>query len=900
VRIEPGRTIFHYRILAKLGEGGMGIVWRAVDTTLDREVAIKVLPEALAADPERLARFDREAKLLASLKHPNIAEIHGLHAVEEDQTRFIVMELVEGEDLAQRLGRAGPLPRQEVLDVARQVAGALEAAHEQGVVHRDLKPANVKLTPDGHVKVLDFGLAKAFQPDPASGEASPSMSPTLTSMGTRAGVILGTAAYMAPEQARGHAVDKRADIWALGCLLYELLTGRPTFAGDTISDTLAAVLKTEPDWEALPDDTDPALRLLIARCLEKDVRQRMRDVGEVRIAVERIASSGDSASSVMGAMFPGAASMAGGAEAAAAAPSSRRPVLVALLALVAVVSGIAGWWLRPSTGSAEHARDVVRRFEIVTPGIGLSFSRAPTLSPDGRRMAYVADGKIWIRDLDQLEPREVPESDDAQNLMWSPDGEQIGWQANGKIWRAGVGGGARTAICDVPSEIEATAWGPDDRILLTPDVGPIYEVSARGGDPRPLLEPVEGQDEDFHVPSFLPGGRGLIFTAHRIDHDIPDTIEVLVDGERKVVLQIEDHWLFQAQVTESGYLVYRRGTSNEGLWAAPFSLEEFELTGEPVLLDPAGIFHSVSRDGSLLYYRGSGSDDRRLVWVDREGRVGDAIGQPQTDMSWPSLSPDGLRVAVAAPTGESQDIWVHDTVRGTRTRLTFGADDDWSPAWYPDGTRVVLGRRWAPRTQLVAVAADGSGGELELTRGELADVTPDGKNVVFERRSDETEDDLLYVPTGEGADAGTEPTLLLGTPQGEEHVQLSPDGKYVAYTSADSGRDEIYLKRFPSGEGRWQVSVDGGDWSRFSPTGGELFFLSDRGLMAVDVELGATPRIGTPRVLFSLEDSGLIWWSSRPYDVAPDGNRFVMLQGAQQGTGEPTLTLVENWIAELE
>jgi predicted Ser/Thr protein kinase len=519
VHIEPEQTLLHYRIVDKVGEGGMGVVWRAVDTTLDREVAIKVLPEALATDPERLARFEREAKLLASLNHPNIAEIYGLHAVGE--ARFIAMELVAGENLARRIQR-GVLPQQQVLEVAKQIARTLEAAHEQGVIHRDLKPANVQVAPDGRVKVLDFGLAKAFERDPASGEASPSMSPTLTSHGTQAGMILGTAAYMAPEQARGHVADKRADIWALGCVLYETLTGRSTFSGDTVSDTLAAVLKIEPDWEALPAETDPALRLLVVRCLEKDVRQRVRDVGEVRIAVERILSGNSTGSVAVGGTYPTPVA-ADGIEATEGA-GARRGWLgtVALAVLVAAVAGVAGWSLRPSSVDADP---VVRRFDIVTPGLRVGFSRTPRISPDGRRLAYVADDRIWIRDLDQLEPRELADSEDGRNLMWSPDGEQVGWQADGKIWRAAVGGGSRTAVCDAPARTLAATWGPGDRIILTPDVGPMYEVSARGGDPRALLEPVEGQDEDFHEPSFLPDGRGLIYTQHRLGHEIPDTIE---------------------------------------------------------------------------------------------------------------------------------------------------------------------------------------------------------------------------------------------------------------------------------------------------------------------------------------------------------------------------------------
>jgi Tol biopolymer transport system component len=881
MQVEPGQSLLHYRIVDKLGEGGMGVVWRAVDTTLDREVAIKVLPEGLAADPERLARFEREAKLLAAVNHPNIAEIYGLHAVGE--TRFIAMELVAGEDLAQRLSR-GALPQHEVLEIAKQVARALEVAHEQGVIHRDLKPANVQMTPDGRIKVLDFGLAKALQPDPASGEANPSLSPTVTSLGaTQAGMILGTAAYMAPEQARGHAADKRADIWALGCMLYEMLSGRATFAGDTVSDTLASVLKSEPDWDALPEQTDPALRLLLERCLDKDVRQRMRDVGEVRIAAERIL--GGDASGLFTVAAPGAAP--------AERTGARWPVVAGLMVLAAVMAGAAGWLLRPTP---EAAAPVVRRFEIVTPGLRLASVRAPVLSPDGRRVAYVTNGGIQVRDLDRIEPRRIEGSEDAETLMWSPDGEQLGWQSDGRFWRAAVNGGSKSAICDVPARIYHAEWGPDDRILLTPDDGPLYEVPARGGDPQPILHPVEGEDVDFHSASFLPGGRGLILVRHRTEESMGDTLEVVVDGERKEILRIEEHGLGRPRVAASGHLLYTRWGGNDGLWAAPFSLERLELTGDPVLIDPEGVAASISADGSLLYSRTQLDDERQLVRVDREGRELEALAQPQNDMMWPAVSPDGRTVAVSADGGDGSSIWLHDLARGTRTRLTFESDRDWAPAWYPDGQRVALGRERGPAAHLVAVATDGSGRTIQLGQGELPHVSATDGSVVFELYDQESDDDLFVID----GDASGEAVTVVETPQGEEHAQISPDGMFVAYKSDDSGRDEVYIKRFPSGEGRWQASVNGGNWPRWNPAGGELFFVQESDLlMAVDVTPSpAGLSVGNPRELFSIVERGYFRWL-RCYDAAPDGKSFVMMRGTQQVQQVPTLTFVENWVEGL-
>jgi Tol biopolymer transport system component len=880
MQLEPGTSLLHYRIAEKIGEGGMGVVWRAIDTTLDREVAIKVLPESLAAEPDRLSRFEREARFLAAVSHPNIAEIYGLHAVGD--TRFIAMELVAGEDLAQRIVR-GALPQREVIEIARQVAQALEVAHEQGVIHRDLKPANVLITPDGRIKVLDFGLAKALQPDPASGEANPSMSPTITSLGTQAGMILGTAAYMAPEQARGHAADKRADIWALGCMLYEMLTGRGPFAGDTVSDTLAAVLKSEPDWEALPDGTDPALQLLLERCLDKDVRQRMRDIGEVRIAVERILDG--KASGLFTVAVPEAQT----------APSAgvRWPAVAGLALLAAILAGAAGWWLRPAPGAAEP---MVRRFEIVAPDLRVAWLRTPLLSPDGRRVAYVANDAILVRDIDQIEPRLVEGSDEPEILMWSPDGEQIGWQSGGRLWRASVEGGAKTVICDVPTRMVHAAWGPDDRILLTPSDGPLYEVSARGGDPRPVLHPIKGQDEDFHTASFLPGGHGFLITRHRAGQSSADTLEVAIGGERKQILQIEGRRIGRAVVSESGYLVYQRSGGNNGLWAARFSLEQMELTGEPILIDPEGAFASIAEDGSMLYVRGRLTNERQLVRVDRTGREIEPLGQPQDGMMWPALSPEGRTVAVSVVNRDGSDIWLHDLVRGAHTRLTFGSEDDWAPTWYPDGKQLAFGRTSGSRNMMVAMATDGSGTTIELGDGELPDVSAMDGSVVFELEAEDTDDDLFVI----NGDGSGEPALLVGTPQGEEHAQISPDGKFVAYRLDDSGREEIFIKPYPSGDGRWQASVDGGNWPRWNPAGGELFFIHDNHrLMAVDVATDSTtPSIGNPRELFSLEAAGYWQWL-RPYDVALDGKSFLMMRSTEERQATPTLVFVENWAADL-
>jgi Tol biopolymer transport system component len=876
VSVGPGQELLHYRLIEKLGEGGMGVVWKATDTTLDREVAIKILPDVFAQDAERLARFEREAKLLASLNHPNIAAVFSVHEAED--VRFLAMELVDGEDLAQRLSR-GPLPREEVLKIAMQIAEALETAHENGIIHRDLKPANVVIGADGRVKVLDFGLAKAFDTESKPGD--PAMSPTLTSAGTVAGMILGTAAYMSPEQARGQTVDKRGDIWALGCVMFEMLGGKMAFSGDTVSDTLASVLKLEPEWGSLPDDVPPRVRRLVERCLVKDPRQRLRDAGEARIIVDRALRGED------------VADFGETARATTDTPGSRRsPVFYIVgLILVAVIAGAAGWLMKPTPAPESP----LRRFVVSIPELRATYRRSPVISPDGRRIAYVANDRLWIRDLAELDAREVPQSEGARAHFWSWDGEHIAWIEGGKLWRAPAVGGNRTAICDVPGRVDGGAWSEEDRILLAPATGHLYEVSARGGDPRPFLEVDEEQETDFHKPHFLPDGRGVLYGVHRVGGTSSDTIEVFADGKRKVILRIEDHRLESAHYSKTGHIVYSRERGNDGVWALPFSLETLEATGEPVLIDPAGSTPSVSRNGSILYNQGSVGAERQLAWVDREGSELETIGQPQSGLIFPALSPDGRRVAIASDEEDSRDIWIHDVERGTRTRLTFDESGEWSPIWSVDGTHVFFTRDIGLNAHVFMKPVDGTGEAVEVGQGSIPSLSPDGGTLVLSRSTRENGTDVILVPvTGAG-----EESALLESPSSEGTGAVSPDGRYIAYTSDESGRREVYLKRFPGGEGKWQVSVDGGGWPRWGPSGDELLYVDEGTLMAVEIDLEPSVRLGAPTELFSQSRTDYDLGGPRQYDISPDGKRFLVVKNVVEVDNVPGLVFIDNWFASL-
>jgi len=869
--LNPGDRVGPYVIGDRIGAGGMGEVYRAADSRLKRDVAIKVLPDALVGEPDRAARLEREAHLLASLNHPNIASIYGLEASRGMQC--LILELIEGDTLAERLDR-GPIPVEEVVRVGLQIAGALEAAHERGIIHRDLKPANIKVTPDGSVKVLDFGLAKAFIEEGSERSAELSLSPTMTAAATRAGVILGTAAYMSPEQSRGRAVDKRADIWAFGVILFELLSGRHLFGGETLSDTLASVLKSDPEWGRLPDETPAALRSLLRRCLERDPRRRLRDVGEARIILEDIAGGRLPADAVI----------------EAAPPAVRRglpPALLgAALLLAAGLAGATAWVLKPAP------RPPLRKFEISLQGLD---RRSVAISPDGDTIAYTTREGLWLRRLDKLEPQLIPATEEAELPFWAPDGTEVAYVANSRLWKIAVGGGGSSLISELPSGLvngAGASWGEGGQIAFASGGGPVFVVPERGGDFKMMIEPDASlEDDHFHEPFWLPGGAGLLFTVHRTGNKGTDTIALLHEGQRKTLLQLPGQTIWRPVYSPSGHILYRRQPSNAGLWALPFSLSTLEPAGDPFLVAPEGNTPSVSSDGTLVYVPGTGSGLEQLVWLDRRGEVQGAIGQPQEGMIFVSLSPDGTRVAVTAHENENFDIWVHDVARATKTRLSFDPGGEFNPAWSPRGDRIAY---VSDASGLMIQAADGTGEARALVEyARNPSFSPDGETIIYERAARDTSNDIWF----RSADGEGEETLYLQTKADEWGPRISPDGRYVAYVSDESGREEVYLKRFPSGDGKWQASVNGGTWPVWSRDGGELIYRWQDTMMAVSVKTEPSLTLGTPEELFSV-DRTRVRLRPRRFDVAPDRQRLMAVQSLEDDSDQASIQVILNWSAE--
>ena len=868
MRLDPGTRLGPYEITAPLGAGGMGEVYRARDARLARDVAIKALPEAFARDPERLARFEREAKLLASLNHANVGAIFGLE--EADGQRFLVLELVEGETLAARLAR-GTLPLLESLDVCRQIAAALESAHESGVVHRDLKPGNVVLTPAGVVKVLDFGLAKAG-PQAAASDPGLSASPTMTYAATGTGVVLGTAAYMSPEQARGKPVDKRTDIWSFGCVLYECLTGRQCFSGETVSDMIASILQAEPAWNALPAQTPARVRELLRRCLEKDARRRLRDIGDARLELEDVLAARNSSTSVAAA-GPDLAQRRG------ALPPIAIAIVAALIGLIA--GGFAGRLMTHAPARAPV------RFEIADAE-GMDFGtdgQQSALSPDGRMLAFVAGdsikSKLWVRSLETLAARPLEGTDDAALPFWSPDSRNIGFFTNTKLKRIPAAGGDADVLCDV-KRARGGAWNRAGVIVFAPlSDGPLYRVSATGGDPQPVTRLDSLRHETGHrFPEFLPDGRHFLYSALPPNDGKFDIYVGALDSPGREHLLAAGSGVLYA---EPGSLLYLR---NGTIVAQAFDAARRRLKGEPVSLrDGAagtsfagGAGFSASQEGTLAYLTIK-LTNAHLVWADLQGRPTGEVPVEPAPYYNVQISPDGRRVALVRATSTQETaIWVVDLERGVGTRISQEAGACEAPAWSPDGTRIAYSVSVLGPQRFVVRPADGGGtAETYLASDpafkELYGWSRDGRYLLFGRQDPVTRWDLWLLPM----DGDHTPRLYLGTPFSEQAASVSRDNRWLSYRSDESGRPEIYVQSFPTPGSKYQVTNSGGAFGAWMPGGRQIVFAqapNPRAVRVADILPGSEFHLGPSHVL------GAVPEESRGADLSPDGKRLLLLMPA--------------------
>jgi len=878
--LVAGTRLGPYEVISAIGAGGMGEVYRARDTRLERNVALKVLPEVFAQDTERMLRFQREAQVLASLNHQHIAAIYGLE--HQDKIQALAMELVAGQTLAERISN-GAIPLEEALPIAKQIAEALEYAHERGIIHRDLKPANVVVTGDGNAKVLDFGLAKALSDDVSMQDAS--HSPTLSMAATEAGIILGTPAYMSPEQARGKPADRRSDIWSLGVVFYEMISGRQIFAGETASDSMAAVITLEPDWNALPANVPPRLRELLRRCLKKDPRRRLQAVGEARILIE---------DELSGTNVP--TPIAGTGE-----TSKRRPwmALIVAMAITAAVTAAIFLLVQPRAQGP-----VVRKFSIAVPDLLLGIQTPPVISPDGKKIAYVASAGLWVRELDRMEAQEIVARVSPHYPMWSPDSSQLAYLAGQRLWRVAATGGQPVVVSAATFALGGSTpggtWTDDGRIIFAQaaSVSPseLLFVSDQGGDFKELLARDDKTESDLHKPSLLPDGKGLLFIVDHNDGGA-DTIEALSGQTRKTIWRLKNEYLDAPVYSPTGHILYRRNTGNAGIWAVPFSLSDLKTTGEPFLVVGDANWPSVASDGTLLY-SDEGESLHQTVLLNRKGESEGIVGEPKAMIRNPRFSPDGSRLTFFEGITRSEGgIYVRDLRRRMDVRLTFTNRMNLNPAWSPGGDRVFYeSRKGGAAPEIYARSADGSGNEdLIVKEGTYPCVSPDGKWLAYSAIIPTRGLKLFYMPL----EGDHRPMMFLDAPGEQRNPVFSPDGRYVAYESNESGRYEILLKTFPKGEGKWQVSTNGGTTARWDRGGKKLYFVQGDTLMEVDVATQPTLLLETPRALFSAVAKKLRLDFS--YDISPDGKLFAVVQDA---TGDKTVVrsvhLVENWFAEFK
>jgi serine/threonine-protein kinase len=899
--VQAGTRLGPYEITAAIGAGGMGEVYRAKDTKLGRDVAIKVLPAAFTADAERLARFEREAKLLASLNHSNIAHVYGFEAATLDdasRVHFLAMELVPGEDLAERLKR-GAIPLEEAVEIAKQIVEALEEAHDHGIVHRDLKPANVKLTPEGKVKVLDFGLAKACAAESATAsDADVSHSPTLARTGTQAGVLLGTAAYMSPEQARGKPVDKRADIWAFGVVLYEMLTGRRLFAGETVSDVLAAVLTREPDWNALPAATPVHLRQLLRRCLERNPKNRLHDVADARLAFDewlRDPLAGEPPSSASPRPF-----LLGG-----------RWSWVIAGAAGAILTALGAWIVHSfgARGSVADNLPIHFDFEISADDPGEVFQNVTVaISPNGRAVVYVGRPsgsgatlarQLYLRRLDRDAAEPIAGTERAAGPCFSPDGEWIAFFQDGGLFKRRLRGGdpVRLATTNVDIGARGASWGPDNQIVFAPSwFSPLYQVSADGGEARQLTR-LAPNEKSHRYPVVLPDGKAALFISSTSDTPTFDEARVeavdLKTGERKFLIEGGAPRF----VPPRTLLVPREGR----LLAIAFDPKRLALTGAPIpVLDrlvTTPTFGSpafdVSAAGDLVYFPGGPElFATRVARVSPGGEVS-LFNLPPRQVTSARISPDGRKLLLRID-GANGQLWVFDLERESLTRITRGWDVVFG-VWGADAETVYYGLVQGERAALMRLPADGTGQpERLLERRDLQDMqlSSDGQTLFFTDFGERRNMDSFWLRP----EAGKPPTLLVGSEANEQRATPSPDGRWVAYVSDESGREEVFLRPFPGPGRRQQISARGGASPFWGPHGRELYFREGKGVLVAALDTATGVPVGRPRLLFTIDDATNDNWMQRD----PGGEGFVTVVRDPKWRPADRLAVVLHWRQELE
>lgn len=883
--LVAGTQFGRYEIRTKLGAGGMGEVYRARDNRLNRDVAIKVLLDSSLRDPDRMARFEREAQVLASLNHPNIAAIYGLEETNGATLNQVglVMELIEGPTLADRL-KAGPLPFEEALPIAKQIIDALEVAHERNIIHRDLKPANVKVTDDGVVKVLDFGLAKVFVSDSSNPDLS--HSPTLLK-GTEVGVILGTAAYMSPEQAKGKVVDKRSDIWAFGCVLFEMLTGKQPFSGETLTDTLASVVRGEPEWDQLPPSIPPHVKRLIPRCLEKDAKRRLRDIGDARYELDQVGSSDPPPVAIE-----------------AQRPPRRWASLVLVLALIAGAA-LLGAFISKLLARKPEPLNVVRVIHELPPDQTPSGDARirVAISPDGKNLVYVAKQRLYLRPLNSLEAIPIAGTEGGASPFFSPDGKSIGFIVSSQVKRVPISGGTPLAVCN--AEAIGASWGPDDTILLGAIYGGILRVQASGGTPTVLVAPKPGLA--YEQPLFLPDGRTFLFnrgTPGSFSQN--DLVMRSVDKEDETVLFTGN---YSFSYLKSGIIVYSVGSTSRStdLFAVAFDPVSRKINGNPITVVKnvqltsagSGAQFAISENGTLVYIPSSPTgSESRLVKASQTNKEELLSAEPRL-YSDPRVSPDGKLVA-AHLQGDENDVWVVSVERGTLTRLSFNSGEDETPAWSPDGRTVA----WAAsRSDLVRGIfkrpIDGSGNEELIWKldqhAHVRDWTPDGRSIIYEASDPQTNNDIWRL----SLDGQLSATPVLQTPYNEHNSRLSPDGKWIAYSSNESGRDEIYVRAFPQGGVKITVTTSGGDQPVWSHDGRMIFFRANGQICVIDFQPGPQPTVSNSRTLFADTYDSPQAGNHTGYDSFPDGKLLMLKSASEPGLQSTRIVMVLNWLDEL-